>query len=82
MLFTETRLKGAFIIDIERREDERGFLAGTFCAREFGERGLSATFVQCQASYNRSAGTLRGMHYRVSPSAESKLVRCTSRSDL
>jgi dTDP-4-dehydrorhamnose 3,5-epimerase len=78
MHFTETSLKGAFIIDVERREDDRGFFAGTFCAREFGERGLSATFVQCQTSYNRRAGTLRGMHYRVLPAAQSKLVRCTA----
>ena len=78
MRFTETRLEGAFIIDVERREDERGFFARTFCAREFGEHGLNATFVQCHTSYNRTRGTLRGMHYQASPAAESKLVRCTS----
>ena len=78
MRFTETRLKGAYIIDVDRREDERGFFARTFCAREFGERGLNTTFVQCHTSYNRTAGTLRGMHYQALPAAESKLVRCTS----
>lgn len=78
MRFTETRLKGAFIIDVERREDERGFFARTFCAREFEEHGLKATFVQCHTSYNRAPGTLRGMHYQALPAAETKLVRCTS----
>jgi dTDP-4-dehydrorhamnose 3,5-epimerase len=77
MRFTETRLKGAFIIDVERREDERGFFARTFCAREFAEHGLNTTFVQCHTSYNRLPGTLRGMHYQAPPAAESKLVRCT-----
>jgi dTDP-4-dehydrorhamnose 3,5-epimerase len=78
MRFTETRLKGAFIIDVERLEDERGFFARTFCAREFREHGLNATFVQCHISYNRMPGTLRGMHYQTLPAAESKLVRCTT----
>jgi dTDP-4-dehydrorhamnose 3,5-epimerase len=77
MRFSETRLKGAFIIDVERHEDERGFFARTFCEREFGERGLNTNFVQCHTSYNRMAGTLRGMHYQARPAAESKLVRCT-----
>jgi dTDP-4-dehydrorhamnose 3,5-epimerase len=77
MRFTETRLKGAFVIDVERREDDRGFFARTFCAREFAECGLNTTFVQCHTSYNRLAGTLRGMHYQAPPAAESKLVRCT-----
>jgi dTDP-4-dehydrorhamnose 3,5-epimerase len=78
MRFTETRLKGAFIIDLERREDERGFFARTFCAREFAEHGLNTAFVQCHTSFNRAAGTLRGMHYQAPPAAETKLVRCTS----
>jgi dTDP-4-dehydrorhamnose 3,5-epimerase len=78
MRFAETRLKGAFVIDLERREDERGFFARTFCAREFAEHGLNANFVQCHTSVNRSAGTLRGMHYQMPPAAETKLIRCTS----
>jgi dTDP-4-dehydrorhamnose 3,5-epimerase len=78
MRFTETRLEGAFIIDVERREDERGFFARTFCAREFAEHGLNTNFVQCHTSYNRTRGTLRGMHYQARPAAESKLVRCTN----
>jgi dTDP-4-dehydrorhamnose 3,5-epimerase len=78
MRFTETRLAGAFIIDVERREDERGFFARTFCAREFAQRGLNTIFVQCHTSYNRLPGTLRGMHYQALPAAETKLVRCTS----
>jgi dTDP-4-dehydrorhamnose 3,5-epimerase len=78
MRFTESCLKGAFIIDVERREDERGFFARTFCAREFAGHGLNTKFVQCHTSYNRARGTLRGMHYQGRPAAESKLVRCTS----
>jgi dTDP-4-dehydrorhamnose 3,5-epimerase len=78
MRFTETALEGAFIIDIERREDERGFFARTFCTREFEAHGLKPTFVQCHTSLNHRAGTLRGMHYQVAPAAETKLVRCTS----
>jgi len=78
MRFAETRLKGAFVIDLERREDERGFFARTFCAREFAEHRLNTTFVQCHTSFNRSTGTLRGMHYQRPPAAETKLIRCTS----
>lgn len=77
MLFAETPLAGSYIIDIERREDARGFFARTFCARDFEERGLNATIAQCNVSYNRARGTLRGMHYQEAPAAETKLVRCT-----
>lgn len=77
MKFTETKLKGAFIIDIETFEDHRGGFARTFCAKEFEEHGLKSTFVQCNMSYNFKAGTLRGMHYQVAPACETKLVRCT-----
>lgn len=77
MVFTETKLKGAFVIDIERKEDERGFFARTFCVNEFQERGLNARLVQCSLSFNRQRGTLRGLHYQIPPHAECKLVRVT-----
>src|SRR5665648_637609 len=77
MRFTETRLKGAFIIEPERLEDERGFFARTFCQKEFEAHGLNPRIVQCNISYNKHKGTLRGMHYQVVPMAEAKLVSCT-----
>ena len=77
MIFLETALQGAFIIEPERVEDERGFFARTWCQREFAERGLSSRLVQCNISFNKGRGTLRGMHYQVAPSQEGKLVRCT-----
>ncbi len=77
MIFRETRLGGAFIIDPERIEDERGFFARTWCAREFATHGLNTRLVQCNASFNRLKGTLRGLHYQAAPHAEAKLVRCT-----
>ncbi len=75
MIFTETELKGAYIIDIERREDDRGFFARTWCQQEFEAHGLVARIVQANTSYNRLKGTLRGMHYQRAPYAETKLVR-------
>lgn len=77
MKFRETPLAGAFVIDPERIEDARGFFARSFCAHEFSAHGLDATLVQCNVSFNRAAGTLRGMHYQAAPHEESKLVRCT-----
>lgn len=77
MKFTETKLKGAFLIDPEFLEDERGFFARTCCRKEFEQRGLNFDWVQCNISYNKRRGTLRGMHYQVDPFAEVKLVRCT-----
>jgi dTDP-4-dehydrorhamnose 3,5-epimerase len=77
MIFTEGRLKGAFVIAPEPMRDERGFFARTFCQKEFQAHGLSSAFVQCSVSYSRHKGTLRGMHYQVPPRAEVKLVRCT-----
>jgi dTDP-4-dehydrorhamnose 3,5-epimerase len=77
MIFTETNLKGAFIIEPERIEDERGFFARTWCQSEFEARDLDARLVQCNISYNAKKGTLRGMHYQVAPYEETKLVRCT-----
>jgi dTDP-4-dehydrorhamnose 3,5-epimerase len=77
MYFHETRLPGAYLIEIERLEDERGFFARTWCQREFEAHGLNPCLVQCNVSYNKRAGTLRGMHYQAAPLAEAKLVRCT-----
>jgi dTDP-4-dehydrorhamnose 3,5-epimerase len=78
MIFGPTRLEGAFVIEPERIEDDRGFFARTFCRREFAAHGLQAEFVQCNISYNQRKGTLRGMHYQAAPFQEAKLVRCTS----
>jgi dTDP-4-dehydrorhamnose 3,5-epimerase len=77
VIFTETKLAGVFVIKPERHEDERGFFARTWCQREFEEHGLHARLVQCNVSFNKKMGTLRGMHYQVAPHAEAKLVRCT-----
>lgn len=77
MRFTETCLKGAYIIEIEPMEDERGFFARSWCQKEFAAQGLNPDFVQCNISFNKEKGTLRGMHYQVDPHAEAKLVRCT-----
>lgn len=77
MRFIETRLQGAYIIEPEPIEDERGFFARTFCAREFEAQGLNPCVAQCNISYNKKKGTLRGMHYQAEPHAEAKLVRCT-----
>jgi dTDP-4-dehydrorhamnose 3,5-epimerase len=77
MLFTETKLKGAFIIELEPREDERGFFARSWCEGEFEQHGLNPRLVQCNISFNKQRGTLRGMHYQVAPFPEAKLVRCT-----
>ncbi len=78
MIFTETKLKGVCIIEPERLEDERGFFARTFCAKEFEARGLNPRMVQCSISFNKKKGTLRGMHYQAEPHAEDKVVRCTA----
>ena len=76
MVFIETKLKGSFIIELERLEDERGFFARSFCQREFEEHGLNPRIVQCNISFNKKKGTLRGMHYQIAPYEESKLVSC------
>ena len=77
MIFTETRLKGAFIIDLDRKEDERGFFARAFCQKEFCDHGLKSVIAQANVASNRRKGTLRGMHFQYPPAAECKLVRCT-----
>lgn len=76
MRFVETPLAGAFVIEPEVSEDERGAFARTYCEREFLEHGLDARIAQCNLSFNLKAGTLRGMHYQADPHAEVKLVRC------
>jgi dTDP-4-dehydrorhamnose 3,5-epimerase len=80
MIFTETKLKGAFVIEPERLEDERGFFARVWCQREFERRGLNPCLAQCSISFNRAKGTLRGIHYQIAPCEEAKLVRCTQGS--
>ena len=76
MKFIETRLKGAFIIEPEKLEDERGFFARTFCEEEFSKHRLDSKIVQCNISFNWKKNTIRGMHYQVAPYEEAKLVRC------
>ena len=76
MIFKETELKGAYIIELERLEDERGFFARSFCQKEFEEHGLNPHVAQCNISYNKKRGTLRGMHYQAAPYEEAKLVSC------
>jgi dTDP-4-dehydrorhamnose 3,5-epimerase len=76
MIFTKINLEGAFIIETQRLEDERGFFARTFCQREFREHGLNQNLAQCNISYNKVKGTLRGMHFQAAPYQEAKLVCC------
>jgi dTDP-4-dehydrorhamnose 3,5-epimerase len=77
MIFTPTRLEPAHIVDFEKREDDRGFFARAWCQQEFEAAGLETRLVQCNVSFNKRAGTLRGMHYQLAPHAEVKVVRCT-----
>jgi dTDP-4-dehydrorhamnose 3,5-epimerase len=77
MIVQETSLPGAYIIDLERLKDRRGFFARAWCSREFASRGLNTAVVQCNISFNEKRGTLRGVHYQKDPFAEVKLVRCT-----
>lgn len=77
LIFTETNLRGAYLIEPEPQRDNRGFFARTWCQEEFVHRGLNPRLVQCNVSFNRTKGTWRGMHYQVAPHAEAKLVRCT-----
>lgn len=77
MKFTETKLRGAYIVELETINDERGFFARSWCEKEFAEHGLNSKLVQCNISFNQKKGTLRGMHYQAKPYEEAKLVRCT-----
>lgn len=78
MRFIALPIPGAFSIELEKKEDERGFFARTFCANEFRAYGLATDFVQHSISFNRHRGTLRGLHYQSGPYGETKLVRCTA----
>ncbi len=77
MKFTNTKIPGVVLIELERQDDDRGFFARTFDTEEFKKNGLFAHIVQCSTSFNAKKGTLRGMHYQISPHEEGKLVRCT-----
>jgi dTDP-4-dehydrorhamnose 3,5-epimerase len=77
MIFTETKIKGVFVIEPELLKDERGFFARSFCIEEFEKHGLEIDIVQCNISYNKKKGTLRGMHYQAPPFEEAKIVSCT-----
>ena len=76
MKFSETKLKGAHIIEVEPKGDDRGFFARGWCRREFGEAGLDTRVAQVNMSFSKEKGTLRGMHWQMPPHAEIKLVRC------
>lgn len=76
MKFIETKLKGAYVIELEIREDDRGFFARSFCMDEYAKLGLSNKVIQINNSLNKYKGTLRGMHYQISPKQEDKIVRC------
>ena len=82
MRFVETKLRGAFVLELEPREDDRGFFARSFCQKEFEAHGLKPSVAQCNTSFNHRRGTMRGMHYQLPPAAETKLVRCTRGSIL
>lgn len=77
MIFRDTKLPGTFLIELQHLEDDRGFFSRSFCRHAFEERGLTPPVAQCNISFNRNAGTLRGMHYQEAPHAEDKLVRCS-----
>lgn len=77
MKFHQTELEGAYIIELEKLEDDRGFFARTFCQKELQEHGLAPMVAQANVSFNAKAGTLRGMHYQLAPYEETKLIRCT-----
>ena len=77
MIFLETKLRGAFVVELERREDSRGFFARGFCQNEFKAHGLKPVIAQANIAFNRQKGTLRGMHFQFPPAAETKFVRCT-----
>ena len=77
MIFEETKLNGAFVIELEKFEDERGFFSLSWSEKEFARHGLESRLLECNVSFNRKKGTLRGMHYQESPHGQVKLVRCT-----
>lgn len=78
MKFTPSDLKGVWLIALEPREDERGFLARTYCEKEFAEHGLNTRWPQCNLTLTRKRGMLRGMHFQDRPKPEVKLIRCSA----
>lgn len=80
MIFSQTAVKDAFIIELEKRSDERGFFARSWCKNEFHVKGLNTNLVQSNIAFNKHKGTLRGLHYQISPYEETKLIRCTKGS--
>jgi len=76
MIFRETELAGAFVVELDKKPDDRGFFSRAFCSREFAEHGLKSQVVQANLSYNHTKGTVRGMHYQVTPATEPKFIRC------
>jgi dTDP-4-dehydrorhamnose 3,5-epimerase len=76
MIFHETKLRGAFIVDLDKKEDQRGFFARAFCAKEFEAHKLRTSVVQANISYSKTKGTIRGMHYQIPPATEPKFIRC------
>jgi dTDP-4-dehydrorhamnose 3,5-epimerase len=76
MIFHETKLAGAFVVELDKKEDNRGFFSRAFCAREFTEHGLKSKVVQANLSYSHTKGTIRGMHYQLPPATEPKFIRC------
>lgn len=76
MIFKETKLKGAYIIEVQKLVDERGFFGRSWCKKEFEAHGLNSNVVQANVSYSKTKGTLRGMHYQVAPYSETKTIRC------
>src|SRR6266849_9138096 len=78
MKFSQTSLAGLWVIDLEPREDERGFLARTFCEKEFSEHGLNTRWPQCNLTLTKKRGMIRGMHFQAEPKPETKLIRCSA----
>lgn len=76
MLFIETKLKGAFVIELEKYSDDRGFFSRAWCQKEFKEQGINSRFVQANIGFSKNSGTIRGIHYQIAPFEEAKLVRC------
>src|SRR3954467_9599372 len=77
MRFKPTPLEGAFVLDLELREDDRGFFARSFCQKEFEQHGMNPLVAQCNCSFNHKRATMRGMHYQLPPATETKFIRCT-----
>ena len=77
MIFRETKIRGVYVIEPEKIQDERGFFAHTWSRAEFEKHGLETDIIECNVSFNRKSGTLRGLHYQAAPHGQTKLVRCT-----